>query len=244
MPGRRLFGEPATLTFHGEQKQGKAEPPASPPRNETGNATSSNNTNPYSQLSPGFNSSMAVTILILLAALFFMGFFSIYVRRFSEDSLEPARRRRRAAGAGARRPSSSPGLDPALIRSLPTFPFKSVSPKDESLCAVCLGEFEGGETAKLLPLCGHFFHADCIDEWLSSHTSCPLCRASLVPPPSQPKERQSDEPEGRRPPGEESSSAEDAGGSREDGVPEVVVVVEEAAGSSPAAGERESGVRR
>ncbi|CAN6477052.1 unnamed protein product [Victoria cruziana] len=244
MSGRRLLGEPATRTFRGEHNQGKAEPPALSPRNETSNATSSANTNPYNQLSPGFNSSMAVTILILLAALFFMGFFSIYVRRFSEDSLEPPRRRRRAAAAGARRASSSQGLDPALIRSLPTFPFKSISPKDESLCAVCLGEFEGGETAKLLPLCGHFFHADCIDEWLSSHTSCPLCRASLVPPPSPPKEGQPDEAEARRPPRAETSAIQAAGGSQEDEVPEVVIVVESAAGSSPAPGELESGVRR
>lgn len=46
-------------------------------------------------------------------------------------------------------------------------------------CCICLGVFEDGDKVKVLPLCKHCFHAECVDKWLCSHSSCPLCRASL-----------------------------------------------------------------
>ena len=52
-------------------------------------------------------------------------------------------------------------------------------------CAVCLAEFRGGETLRLLPRCGHAFHRGCIDTWLrAGNTSCPMCRAETTPTPS------------------------------------------------------------
>ncbi|CAI5458699.1 unnamed protein product [Closterium sp. Yama58-4] len=50
-------------------------------------------------------------------------------------------------------------------------------------CAVCLGDYDEGERIKLLPPCGHRFHADCIDLWLSSKSTCPICRKDLRPAP-------------------------------------------------------------
>ena len=46
-------------------------------------------------------------------------------------------------------------------------------------CAVCLGELQRGEVVKQLPACAHLFHDGCIDAWLRSHVTCPVCR-SLV----------------------------------------------------------------
>ncbi|CAN6163814.1 unnamed protein product [Urochloa humidicola] len=43
-------------------------------------------------------------------------------------------------------------------------------------CAVCLGAIQVGAMVKLLPVCGHVYHRDCIDLWLSSRSTCPLCR--------------------------------------------------------------------
>lgn len=49
-------------------------------------------------------------------------------------------------------------------------------------CAVCLGNYESGEMIRQLPDCHHHFHQDCIDQWLATHTTCPMCRRSLLPP--------------------------------------------------------------
>nr|CAB3461722.1 unnamed protein product [Digitaria exilis] len=50
-------------------------------------------------------------------------------------------------------------------------------------CAVCIVELRDGDSASVLPRCGHRFHADCIGAWLRRrHTTCPLCRASVVAP--------------------------------------------------------------
>lgn len=46
-------------------------------------------------------------------------------------------------------------------------------------CAVCLSDICGGHSYRKLAECGHSFHAQCIDAWLSSHSTCPLCRAQL-----------------------------------------------------------------
>ena len=47
-------------------------------------------------------------------------------------------------------------------------------------CAVCLGEYQLNEKLQQLPVCKHSFHLQCIDEWLSKHTTCPICRISLA----------------------------------------------------------------
>ncbi|KAK9370569.1 hypothetical protein V1509DRAFT_637547 [Lipomyces kononenkoae] len=48
-------------------------------------------------------------------------------------------------------------------------------------CLVCLSDFEEGEECRKLRQCGHLFHKNCIDEWLTTgRNSCPLCRAPGV----------------------------------------------------------------
>jgi hypothetical protein len=44
---------------------------------------------------------------------------------------------------------------------------------------VCLEEYEAKDVVRVLPACGHAFHAACIDAWLRQHPTCPVCRASL-----------------------------------------------------------------
>ncbi|KAF8036299.1 hypothetical protein BT93_C2124 [Corymbia citriodora subsp. variegata] len=72
------------------------------------------------------------------------------------------------------------GIDKEVIESLPFFRFSSLRGSKEGLeCAVCLSKFEDVEILRLLPQCKHAFHIDCIDRWLESHSSCPLCRLRL-----------------------------------------------------------------
>ncbi|KAK7263708.1 hypothetical protein RJT34_31302 [Clitoria ternatea] len=91
-----------------------------------------------------------------------------------------------ASDAAHRRTESPPvtGLDPVLIASLPVFQSKVLEGGGGNTlmeCAVCLSPLEGGEMAKLLTNCKHFFHVGCIDTWLSSNATCPLCRARVLP---------------------------------------------------------------
>ncbi|KAL1535618.1 RING-H2 finger protein ATL51-like [Salvia divinorum] len=50
---------------------------------------------------------------------------------------------------------------------------------DDSMCAICLCKFEEGEELRTLPECSHSFHVACIDMWLCSHWSCPMCRSAI-----------------------------------------------------------------
>uniref|UniRef100_A0A0D9Y545 RING-type E3 ubiquitin transferase n=1 Tax=Oryza glumipatula TaxID=40148 RepID=A0A0D9Y545_9ORYZ len=49
-------------------------------------------------------------------------------------------------------------------------------------CAVCLSELADGEKVRELPNCRHVFHVECVDAWLRSRTTCPLCRAEAEVP--------------------------------------------------------------
>ncbi|KAM0852264.1 hypothetical protein ACQ4PT_051864 [Festuca glaucescens] len=49
----------------------------------------------------------------------------------------------------------------------------------EALCAICKGLLAGGEKCRRLRVCGHVYHAECVDPWLRRKTICPLCRAKV-----------------------------------------------------------------
>ncbi|KAK7255686.1 hypothetical protein RIF29_29103 [Crotalaria pallida] len=48
-----------------------------------------------------------------------------------------------------------------------------------SECVICLTAFEEEESVRKLHNCKHVFHTSCIDQWLSSHSGCPLCRTQI-----------------------------------------------------------------
>lgn len=82
--------------------------------------------------------------------------------------------------------SASRGLDSSILDSFPTFMYSTVKDYREQKygleCAICLCEFKDEDTLRLLTVCYHVFHHECIDLWLGSHNSCPVCRRSLDVP--------------------------------------------------------------
>ncbi|KAJ0258363.1 E3 ubiquitin-protein ligase ATL41 [Hirschfeldia incana] len=96
-------------------------------------------------------------------------------------------RRRRETFRGlpvvVRHPFQAPkrGLDPTLIASLPSFTVGNVASATE--CAVCLSVLEEQDTARELPSCKHVFHVDCVDKWLTTCSTCPVCRTEVQPRP-------------------------------------------------------------
>jgi len=48
--------------------------------------------------------------------------------------------------------------------------------REDAECPVCLVPYVAGDVVRLLPDCQHAFHAACIDRWLYSKATCPMCR--------------------------------------------------------------------
>jgi Ring finger domain len=74
------------------------------------------------------------------------------------------------------------GLSKLVISSLPTFKYNKSrvsDASDDDVCSVCLEPFGEGEIVRELPRCRHLFHTECIDMWLYSHTTCPMCRSII-----------------------------------------------------------------
>ncbi|CAA0826749.1 RING-H2 finger protein ATL47 [Striga hermonthica] len=72
------------------------------------------------------------------------------------------------------------GLERALIDALPVFHYRDIMGLKEPFdCAVCLSEFSADDKLKFLPKCSHAFHIHCIETWLLSNSTCPLCRSLI-----------------------------------------------------------------
>ncbi|KAM0949496.1 putative transcription factor C2H2 family [Dioscorea sansibarensis] len=139
------------------------------------------------QLDCSSASSMALTALVLLSALFFLAFFSICARRSlfpnspsSPSSSSSSSRLRRSllpiSNPNRHRPAACLGVDPEILKAMTVVRFG----RGEEWCVVCLGELAEKEMVKVIAGCGHGFHPACIDAWLRIHGSCPLCRCSEI----------------------------------------------------------------
>lgn len=75
----------------------------------------------------------------------------------------------------------SVGLDRPTIESYPKTELgesKRLPNPSDNICSICLSEYQPKETLRSIPECNHYFHANCIDEWLTLNATCPLCRNS------------------------------------------------------------------
>ncbi|CAA0820471.1 RING/U-box superfamily protein [Striga hermonthica] len=73
------------------------------------------------------------------------------------------------------------GLDRPTIESYPTTILgesRRLPKPSDGTCPICLSDYQPKETLRSIPECNHYFHAECIDEWLKLNRSCPLCRKS------------------------------------------------------------------
>uniref|UniRef100_A0ACD5YVD0 Uncharacterized protein n=1 Tax=Avena sativa TaxID=4498 RepID=A0ACD5YVD0_AVESA len=147
---------------------------------------------PGSALESKISPSIVFIVAVLAIVFFVCGLLHLLARH-----LLRLRRRRRAAREDAESVTAfqgqlqqlfhlhDAGVDQAFIDALPVFSYHSVigaGGKDPFDCAVCLCEFEAEDQLRLLPKCSHAFHLECIDTWLLSHSTCPLCRRSLLAP--------------------------------------------------------------
>ncbi|KAJ3587892.1 hypothetical protein NHX12_011487, partial [Muraenolepis orangiensis] len=69
------------------------------------------------------------------------------------------------------------GLTKADIEQLPSYRFSLENHlSEQTLCVVCFCDFECRQLLRVLP-CNHEFHAKCVDKWLKTNRTCPICRA-------------------------------------------------------------------
>eukprot|EP00898_Chlorokybus_atmophyticus_P008330 jgi/Chlat1/8499/Chrsp80S07893 len=76
------------------------------------------------------------------------------------------------------------GLPAEALSALPSaaLSHSSKAVEDCVTCPVCIAEYAPGDEVLTLP-CMHFYHTNCITRWLSSNSSCPVCKRSALPEP-------------------------------------------------------------
>ncbi|KMZ56445.1 E3 ubiquitin-protein ligase, ATL family [Zostera marina] len=128
-----------------------------------------------------------VKLIVIITIFFFVFFLPMIVR-----CLIVKRRRRRQRNRNLLRMlmeiieneiderSTSEALDPTILAKLPLCNFQA-STMEAADCVVCLSEINDQEIVRFLPNCEHIFHLDCVDMWLYSHSTCPICRCNVVP---------------------------------------------------------------
>ncbi|KAL1211106.1 RING-H2 finger protein ATL28 [Cardamine amara subsp. amara] len=131
--------------------------------------------------------TMPVTIVLTGVLLFviFAGFFSLFFWRFLLNRLFSAWNLQRTPYGDlihVATPTENTGLDPIIIQSFPVFLYSSATMKNHGTeCAICLSEFSDEDKVRLIPVCRHTFHSNCIDLWFELHKTCPVCRCELEP---------------------------------------------------------------
>ncbi|KAF8018502.1 hypothetical protein BT93_H3396 [Corymbia citriodora subsp. variegata] len=139
--------------------------------------------------------SPATALIVVFLVLLFLaiGFSSVYIRRCSDSPpplpvaalSTPAPRFSSAIGTALFLASRRPGLNQHLLDVLPTFAYGEAKGREDWVegaeeCPVCLSEFDESDMLRLLPWCGHAFHAPCINKWLAKHAACPVCRSTVA----------------------------------------------------------------
>lgn len=184
------------VLFDLKQKDGNLEYPSTrPPLSAfsipSNNANSGQESTPSSSSHRGISPVLLLFIIILAVIVFISGLVHLLlkflIKRPSSSPIHQSNRFPETSGShGLQRQLQQlfrlhdSGLDQAVIDALPVFYYEDIMGLKEPFdCAVCLFEFSAQDKLRLLPACSHAFHIHCIDTWLLSNSTCPLCRATL-----------------------------------------------------------------
>lgn len=80
--------------------------------------------------------------------------------------------------------SDMPAHDEAMVRrALKVIPLRRISTgenvDEENVCAICIEPFIAKDDVRTLP-CEHVFHQACLDPWLLTKPTCPLCKDNVL----------------------------------------------------------------
>ncbi|XP_054786521.1 E3 ubiquitin-protein ligase ATL6-like [Prosopis cineraria] len=141
---------------------------------------------PLSPVTPdGIDFVIFVKATAIVCAVLFITVFSVYLNYWTALAFAGQHQLGGGLDGVNWRCSCSRGIDREVLDTFPILVYSTIKNhkigKGELECAVCLSEFEDHETLRLIPKCNHVFHPECIDAWLASHVTCPICRANLKP---------------------------------------------------------------
>ncbi|CAN6300226.1 unnamed protein product [Urochloa humidicola] len=132
-------------------------------------------------------SSGAATAVVFVSIVLCFILLCTYCRCARQRAIAGARRRVMrdlVPGAGAAlflRPAAA-SLPPVVLYSAAAAARKGTTKKGlpEEDCPICLGPFGDDDGVRVVPSCGHLYHAPCIDRWLDMRNSCPVCRCAVA----------------------------------------------------------------
>ncbi|PWA51130.1 Zinc finger, RING/FYVE/PHD-type [Artemisia annua] len=153
----------------------------------TSSSTSGVNSHLYSQaLQMKLYQGFIFSIPVLFSVILFLLFYLFYLKKtFSNSNSSSSSsinhpRNSRNQDSSTLPQFSETGSKINLEDKLIVILFDEDLYTEDSMCCVCLGEFEINEKLHQIPACKHMFHGDCIRNWLYSNITCPLCRCSVV----------------------------------------------------------------
>jgi E3 ubiquitin-protein ligase ATL4 len=142
-------------------------------------------------VSPSVFIISAVVLVAIISIFFIQRLIRYFCHHSHSSSYQLPIYRTFSFGNTANAPTLSGHEIQKLIDSLPTFTLGTSMaklPKSSLDCAVCCEPFSPDALLRLLPACCHAFHKPCVDTWLKSNPSCPLCRSSItLPHPALPE---------------------------------------------------------
>jgi len=79
----------------------------------------------------------------------------------------------------------NPNINGASFEQIQRLPVHQIAQQsdnktsEKSICSICLENVGAGDIVRTLP-CMHQYHANCVDPWLVSNATCPICKSKVT----------------------------------------------------------------